>query len=151
MNCEYCGAAIPPGAGNCPSCGAAVTVQVSPPVQVAQPTPAPQPYAPPPGYPAPPPGYPAPQPGYPAPQPGYPFQPQVALGQRARVVYIMLGIFFGIFGIHNFYANRAAPGLGQLLVTIFLGWLGYPLLLVWIWAIVECCTIKADGRGTPFD
>ena len=135
MNCEYCGAAIPAGAGNCPSCGAAVAVQVVQPEQVLRPAA---------NF----------QPGY-TPQPGCPISPQqgtqIALGRRARVVYIMLAIFLGLLGIHNFYANRIAPGLAQLLMTIFLGWLIFPLLFILIWIIVECCVIKVDGRGVPFD
>ena len=135
MNCEYCGATIPAGAGNCPACGAAVTVQVVQSGQALQPAASFQP-----GY--------TPQPGYTAfSQQGT----QVALGRRSRVVYIMLAIFLGCLGIHNFYANRIAPGLAQLLVTIFLSWLVYPLLLIWAWIIVECCVIKVDGRGVPFD
>ena len=121
MNCEYCGAAIPAGANNCPSCGAAVTAQAS---------------------------QPAPQPGY-VPQPGYP--PQAAAGQKSRTVYIVLAIFFGGLGIHNFYAGRFTQGAIQLAITLLLGWLVIPWLAVEVWSLIECFTITADGKGVPFN
>lgn len=120
MNCEYCGAALPAGANNCPSCGAAVTEQ------------APQP---------------ALQPGY-VPQPGYP--PQAAAEQKSRVVYILLGIFLGGLGIHNFYAGRWTSGAIQLAITLLLSWLVVPIIFVWGWVIYELCTVRADGKGVPF-
>ena len=138
MNCEYCGAAIPAGVGNCPSCGAAVTVQAPQAAPVLQPAqaPAPQPYAP--------------QPGYVA--PGTPVARGIP-GQKSRAAYVILGIVFGAIGAHNFYANRMTPAANQFAVGGIGGLLtcGLSSLGVWIWAIVECCTVTADGHGTPFE
>ena len=131
MNCEYCGAAIPAGAANCPSCGAAVTVQAP------QPTPVLQQAQP-------------PLPGYVAPGQR---PPQGIPGQKSRAAYVVLAIFLGSFGVHNFYAKRMTPGLIQLVVGGVIGLLscGLTAFPVWIWAIVECFTVKADGLGTPFE
>ena len=135
MNCEYCGAAIPAGAGNCPSCGAAVTVQApqAPVLQPAQPQP---------GY--------APQPGYVAPMTP---PPRGIPGQKSRAAYVLLAVFLGPFGVHNFYADRVTPALIQLIVGGVIGLLtcGMTAIPVWIWAIVECFIVKTDGRGTPFE
>lgn len=126
MNCEFCGAAIPPGAGNCPACGATVTASSAQAAPAAAPQPAP-----------------AFQPG--AAVPGTP-EP------KSRLAYILLGVFLGTLGIHNFYAGRTTPGIIQLLLTLVGGPLtcGATCVAAWIWAIVEICTVKADGKGLPF-
>lgn len=65
----------------------------------------------------------------------------------SRVMYVVLGIFLGALGVHNFVAGRTGPGIAQLLITLLLGWLFLPLIAVWIWVIVELCTVKHDARG----
>jgi len=64
-----------------------------------------------------------------------------------RVVYILLGIFLGALGIHNFVAGHHGRGVAQLLITIFTGWLIIPLFAVWIWVIVEIITTTHDADG----
>ncbi len=70
---------------------------------------------------------------------------------KSRVVYILLALFLGTFGIHNFYAGYVGRGLAQLLITIFLFWLVVPLLAVWIWVIVEMIVIDKDAQGVKFN
>jgi TM2 domain-containing membrane protein YozV len=69
---------------------------------------------------------------------------------KSRVTYILLGVLLGGLGIHNFYAGYTAKAVTQLLITLLTGWLIVPLIAVWIWVIVEVCTIKADSRGVAF-
>lgn len=69
---------------------------------------------------------------------------------KSRTAYILLGVFLGAFGIHNFYAGHTGKGVAQLLITLFTFWLVFPLVLIWIWVIVEIITVRADGRGVPF-
>lgn len=123
MKCEYCDNPVPNGVTRCPSCGATVRViELLPGIVQKQPSPQ----------------------SYTAQQ-----LPQGAETQ-SRVIYVILGIFLGVLGIHNFYAGRTYCGLAQLLTTLLLGWLVIPILGMWIWTIVEICTVKCDGDGLRF-
>ena len=75
--------------------------------------------------------------------------PCLHVAKKSRVAYIVLAIFLGELGIHNFYAGYAGRGVAQLLITI----LSFGLLfwISWIWALVELCVMTNDGRGVPFD
>ena len=68
-------------------------------------------------------------------------------GAKSRLAYILLGVFLGGLGIHNFYAGHTGKAIAQLLITLLIGWLIVPLIAVWIWVIVEVCTVKSDGKG----
>jgi TM2 domain-containing membrane protein YozV len=87
-------------------------------------------------------------------------------GQVSRLVYILLAIFLGGFGIHNFYAGRVGIGVTQLLITLIcvpflimlsaitMGLLS-PLLVIgalgmFVWVIVEICIVTTDSKGCPF-
>ena len=70
--------------------------------------------------------------------------------QRSRTAYIVLGIFLGALGIHNFYAGYSGKGIAQLLISLLTGWLIIPLIAVWIWVIVEICTVTKDAQGVAF-
>jgi TM2 domain-containing membrane protein YozV len=77
----------------------------------------------------------------------------VPTGAKSRTTYVLLGIFLGALGIHNFYAGFMGRAVAQLLITILIGligWLIIPLIVVYIWAIVEVCPVSRDGRGVPF-
>ena len=65
--------------------------------------------------------------------------------RRQRFVYIILALFLGGFGVHNFYAGRIKFGVIQLImgITIMLAFVS------WIWAIVEICVVTKDGDGNP--
>lgn len=73
-----------------------------------------------------------------------------AVGGKKRVVYILLAIFLGNLGVHNFYAGYVGRGIAQLLISIFTAWLVFPLVAVWLWAIIEACTVNQDASGEPF-
>jgi len=86
-----------------------------------------------------------------------PIQPQVqqqsqsaCLDGKSRISYILLGIFLGCLGIHNFYAGYTGRAVAQLLITVFGCWLILPWFAVWIWCIVEVCTVRQDAKGNPF-
>ena len=76
--------------------------------------------------------------------------PQVNGEQKERIVYILLGIFLGGFGIHNFYAGYTGKGVAQLLITLFLFWLVIPLLAVFVWVLIEIITVTKDANGVAF-
>jgi TM2 domain-containing membrane protein YozV len=69
---------------------------------------------------------------------------------KSRLAYILLGIFLGGFGVHNFYADRISVGIAQLLLTVLLFWTIAAPLAVFVWVIVEICTVTVDGKGRPF-
>jgi TM2 domain-containing membrane protein YozV len=120
--------------------------QAYPPSVAPQPAPYQQPYPPP--YPPPvaPPSY-----SYnqyqqqalvaPQPYPIYQVEP------KSRVVFILLAIFLGAFGVHNFYAGYVGRGIAQLLLTFFT--CGYGAILVFIWSIIEIIAVDRDTNGVP--
>ena len=87
-----------------------------------------------------------------APAGGYAVPAQVpyvyARAPKARIGFVLLGIFLGALGVHNFYAGYVGKGVGQLCLSVLT--LGYGALISWIWAIVEVCVIDKDSSGVPF-
>ncbi len=72
-----------------------------------------------------------------------------ALHAKNKTTFLLLGIFLGSLGIHNFYAGYNTKGIIQLAITLvscgFLSW------IVWIWAVIEVCTVTADADGIPME
>jgi TM2 domain-containing membrane protein YozV len=67
---------------------------------------------------------------------------------KDRVAYILLAVFIGHLGIHNFFAGYTSRGVIQLVITILtcgLGGIG-----TWIWAIIEAITVTKDANGVDF-
>ena len=155
MYCRNCSSPIDSNATSCPRCGQpSETVPVGQPGQPApgQPAAPGQPFSPAPGQPfSPAPG----QPGLPGQAPYGQPQPMVmqgaAAGAKQRMVYILLALFLGGLGIHNFCAGYTGKGVAQLLITLLLSWwLVFPILGIWIWVIIEICTVTQDAQGVPF-
>jgi TM2 domain-containing membrane protein YozV len=76
--------------------------------------------------------------------------------QKSRMAYILLGIFLGKFGVHNFYAGRISQGVAQLTITMIsiplmcVFGIGFITILIpWIWAIVDIITVDHDADGVP--
>lgn len=67
-----------------------------------------------------------------------------------RSTYVIFGLFLGGLGIHNFYAGRNATGTIQLLITLFTGWMIFPLIIVGLWCLMDVITVTEDGKGNPF-
>jgi TM2 domain-containing membrane protein YozV len=67
---------------------------------------------------------------------------------KNRVIFVLLGIFLGVFGVHNFYAGYVKKGAIQLCVTLLSCF--YAFFVSWIWAIIEVCTVDKDAEGTQF-
>ena len=81
--------------------------------------------------------------------------------QKSKMTAGLLGIFLGVFGVHNFYLGRMTNatiqiglGIGGIVLTFCVG-LGILLLIgSWIWGLVEGImiltgSIKTDGKGNP--
>jgi TM2 domain-containing membrane protein YozV len=67
---------------------------------------------------------------------------------KSRQVYVLLGVFLGIFGVHNFYAGYIQRAVSQLCITLLTCFWG--AAVSWIWAIVEVCVISSDYDGVEF-
>lgn len=67
---------------------------------------------------------------------------------KSRTAFIVLGIFLGAFGAHNFYAGYTGKAVGQLCLTILS--LFYLAVASWIWAVIEICIIDKDSAGVKF-
>lgn len=66
---------------------------------------------------------------------------------KTRLAYILLGLFLGGFGVHNFYIGRIGVGVGQLLLTLCLGWMIFPLFFIGLWILLEVIMISKDSEG----
>jgi TM2 domain-containing membrane protein YozV len=66
---------------------------------------------------------------------------------RSRGIYIILALFLGLIGIHNFYAGHNKVGLFQLLITLALGWVYIGLVITGIWVLLDIVTTTEDGDG----
>ena len=69
---------------------------------------------------------------------------------KSRVAFVLLGLFLGGLGIHNFFAGYTTKGVIQLLISLFTGWLIFPLIAVWIWVIIEIIAVTKDANGVEF-
>ena len=79
-------------------------------------------------------------------QVGYPVQQFVS--SKSRVAFVLLGLFLGCLGVHNFYAGYSGKGVAQLLITIFLGWVfGLGIFITGIWALIEIIVVNTDAQG----
>jgi len=73
--------------------------------------------------------------------------------RKSRVAYILLGVFLGELGVHNFYAGYTNAAVGQLVITlvsiplmcVFIGFI--TIFIPLIWSIVDVCTIDRDATG----
>jgi TM2 domain-containing membrane protein YozV len=67
---------------------------------------------------------------------------------KSKVAAGILGIFLGVFGVHNFYLGNTGKAVAQLLISILsLG------LLAWasaIWGLVEGILILCSKPGTQW-
>ena len=75
---------------------------------------------------------------------GCALRPMGAEGTQ-RLVYILLAVFLGGIGIHNFYAGYTERGVAQLLIAVLTCGIG--AIVTYIWAIVEICTVTVDAKG----
>jgi len=67
---------------------------------------------------------------------------------KDRVAYVLLAVFLGGIGIHNFFAGYTSRAVAQLLICLLTCGLGG--IVTSIWAIVEACTVTQDANGVRF-
>jgi TM2 domain-containing membrane protein YozV len=74
-------------------------------------------------------------------------QPVFMNPAKSRVAYILLGLFLGGLGVHNFYAGYGGKGATQLLLNLFLFWTIVVPIGIGIWVLIEVCTVDHDAFG----
>lgn len=129
MKCEYCDNEVPAGSTRCPSCGAAVRY-AEPILRQVEVTANQREISS-------------------SDSPKYSDCTNVHVNAKNRLVFILLGVFLGSFGIHNFYSGYIARGIFKLLITVLT--FGLLFWVSWLWAVVEICTVRIDSRGVPFE
>lgn len=68
------------------------------------------------------------------------------MSSKSKIVAGLLAIFFGTFGIHNFYLGKTGRAVTQLLLTVLT--FGIGAIAVQIWAVVEGIYILASHPGS---
>jgi hypothetical protein len=81
---------------------------------------------------------------YAYPQPAY----ALARSPKSRTTFIVLGVFLGMLGAHNFYAGYTSRAVGQLCVSVLTA--GWGAVVSWVWALVEICIVDKDSLGIQF-
>ena len=88
-------------------------------------------------------------PGAPATAPAYATaSAQAGRTPKSRTTYIVLGVFLGALGVHNFYAGYTGRAVGQLCLSVLTVF--YLAIVSWLWAIVEICIVDKDSAGVHF-
>lgn len=64
-----------------------------------------------------------------------------------RGIYIILGLFLGSVGVHNFYAGRLRYGAWQAFLMVTTGWTIIGAVLIVAFVIYELFTVTRDGDG----
>lgn len=67
---------------------------------------------------------------------------------KKKMTFVMLGIFLGALGVHNFYAGYHGKATVQLCLSVLT--IGYGSPMAWLWAVIEICTVNQDSRGIQF-
>jgi TM2 domain/Prokaryotic RING finger family 1 len=67
---------------------------------------------------------------------------------KRKITFIMLGLFLGAVGGHNFYAGYTSKAVIQLCLTVLT--IGYGAPMTWIWAVIEICIVDRDSKGVQF-
>jgi TM2 domain-containing membrane protein YozV len=71
--------------------------------------------------------------------------------QKSRLIYVLLALFLGYLGIHNFYSGHILSGVFKLLLSFLsIFTFGLTILLSIIIQIVEMCAVTQDSSGIPF-
>lgn len=66
--------------------------------------------------------------------------------RKVRLIYILLALFLGMFGVHNFYAGYVGRGVLQLIFSCT----GFLAIVTLILVIADILTVKQDSLGQKF-
>lgn len=69
----------------------------------------------------------------------------------SRILYVILALVLGGFGIHNFAAGRYLRGGLQLFAAIVSPFTLFVLLIpLGLWILIDIITVTTDGKGRRF-
>ena len=136
MNCKKCGSEIPENATTCPKCGASATDTTAPAAKkfdfkellenikaLLKPAQLP---------------------------PRTPEIEALAAGPtKSRMVYILLALFLGGFGVHNFYAGYRSRAVASLVCCVIPPCCGVTGIIATIGLWIDIFTMKCDAAGRP--
>ncbi len=71
---------------------------------------------------------------------------EMNVSDKSRLTYILLALFLGPLGVHNFYAGHSGKGIFQLILSITL----VGTLITVPWCILDMICVKKDGEGRKF-
>ena len=149
MKCEYCDNEVPSGARTCPSCGAvsampAPMVKVSPPsgsaIKAEQPSRSKKEHC-------------GEAEQYPTPDEELPPSMPPKKSPCRRFIFMLLGIFLGVFGLHFLYARRMVAFiivLACLTISIINDWAGVGVV-TWLVTFISTFTVRTDGSGLKME
>lgn len=72
---------------------------------------------------------------------------QAAVAPKSRLTYILLALFLGGLGIHNFYSGHKKHGI----IKLVMFFLCVGLVVNPIWCIIEMITVTKDANGADFN
>ncbi|WP_294755126.1 TM2 domain-containing protein [uncultured Ruminococcus sp.] len=79
-------------------------------------------------------------------------EPKEATGSKSKIAAGLLGIFLGVFGVHNFYLGYTNKAIAQLLISVLS--CGIFAVASAIWGLIEGILIltgsmNKDANGNP--
>ena len=78
------------------------------------------------------------------------------ISSRHRYIYVLLAVFLGGLGVHNFYAGYTGKAMTQLITCIvgivasmvFIGFI--VIFCLGVWVLIDAITVTADANGKKF-
>ena len=65
------------------------------------------------------------------------------MSDKQRLIYILLALFTGAWGVHNFYLGDNKKGIIQLILTLLV----ITSFITFIWVLVDIITVDKDTEG----
>ena len=68
---------------------------------------------------------------------------------KSRITFILLALFLGGLGIHNYYIGNKSTATVQLLLNVFFCWTIVIPFGIMFWVLIEMITTSKDSLGRP--
>lgn len=79
------------------------------------------------------------------------YGPYTPTSTKSKIAAGLLGVFLGMFGVHNFYLGKTRTAVIQLLLTL-VGWMlfGIGPAIAELWGLIEGILILVSKPGSPW-